>query len=51
MSPRRRLGWVVTGVMAVLMLMSAVPDVLRIPDAIAVFRPFAGLTFGSNAEL
>jgi hypothetical protein len=35
MSTQRRLGWVVTGVMAVLMLMSAVPDVLRIPDAIA----------------
>jgi hypothetical protein len=38
MNIQRRLGWVVTGLMAVLMLLSAVPDVLGIPDAIAVFR-------------
>jgi uncharacterized membrane protein YphA (DoxX/SURF4 family) len=32
------IGWTVTGLMAALMLLSAVPDVLRIPDALAVFR-------------
>ena len=31
-------GWVVTGLMAALMLLSAVPDVLQIPGALAVFR-------------
>ena len=31
-------GWAVTGLMAGLMLLSAVPDVLGIPDALAVFR-------------
>ena len=30
--------WFVTGLMAALMVLSAVPDVLRIPDALAVFR-------------
>jgi hypothetical protein len=32
------IGWTVTGLMAVLLLLSAVPDVLRIPDALAVFK-------------
>ena len=31
------IGWVVTGLMATLMVLSAVPDVLRIPGALAVF--------------
>jgi len=31
------IGWIVTGLMAALMLLSAVPDVLRIPDALLVF--------------
>jgi len=31
------IGWAVTGLMAALMLLSAVPDVLRIPGALAVF--------------
>ena len=31
-------GWTVTGLMATLLLLSAVPDVLRIPDALVVFR-------------
>lgn len=32
------IGWIVTGLMAALMLVSAVPDVLRIPDALLVFK-------------
>jgi len=32
------IGWAVTGLMAALMVLSAVPDVLRIPGALAVFR-------------
>ena len=31
-------GWIVTGLMAALMLLSAVPDVLRIPNALIVFK-------------
>ena len=38
MKARTWIGWAVTGLMAGLMLVSAVPDVLRIPDALAVFR-------------
>jgi DoxX-like protein len=38
MKARTWIGWIVTGLMAALMLLSAVPDVLRIPDALAVFR-------------
>jgi len=38
MKTRTWIGWVVTGLMAALMLLSAVPDVLRIPDALAVLR-------------
>src|SRR5262245_39056930 len=30
--------WILTGAMAALMLLSAIPDVLRIPDAVSVFR-------------
>jgi hypothetical protein len=38
MKARIWIGWVITGLMAALMLLSAVPDVLRIPDALGVFR-------------
>jgi hypothetical protein len=38
MKARIWIGWVVTALMAALMLLSAVPDVLRIPGALAVFR-------------
>ena len=38
MKARTWIGWAVTGLMAALMLLSAVPDVLRIPGALAVFR-------------
>ena len=38
MSPRRWIGWIVTGLMAALLLLSAVPDVLRIPGALLVFK-------------
>ena len=38
MKARIWIGWVVTGLMAGLMLMSAVPDVLRVPEAMSVFR-------------
>ncbi len=30
--------WIVTGLMAALIIVSAIPDVLQIPDAVAVFR-------------
>src|SRR5215475_3262500 len=32
------IGWIVTGLMAALLLLSAVPDVLRIPGALLVFN-------------
>ena len=32
------IGWIVTGLMATLMLLAAVPDVLRLPDAVSVFE-------------
>src|SRR4029079_5697708 len=38
MKARTWIGWLVTGLMAALMLLSAVPDVLRIPDALIVLR-------------
>jgi len=38
MKTARAIGWVVTGLMAALMVVSAVPDVLRIPGAVSVFR-------------
>ena len=37
MTARTWIGWVVTGLMAALMLLSAVPDVLRVPAALGVF--------------
>ena len=30
------IGWIVTGLMAALILLSAIPDLLRIPDAVSV---------------
>lgn len=38
MNARIWIGWVATGLMAALMLLSAVPDVLQIPGALAVFK-------------
>ena len=38
MGARTWIGWAVTGLMAALMLLSAAPDVLRVPGAVAVFR-------------
>ena len=38
MKARTWIGWGVTGLMAALMLLSAAPDVLRVPGAVAVFR-------------
>jgi hypothetical protein len=38
MKTRTWTGWIVTGLMAALMLLSALPDVLRIPDALLVFK-------------
>jgi len=38
MGTRVWIGWAATGLMATLMVLSAVPDVLRIPGALAVFR-------------
>jgi uncharacterized membrane protein YphA (DoxX/SURF4 family) len=32
------MSWTITGLMAALMLLSAVPDVLRVPGAVSVFR-------------
>ena len=37
MRSRSWVGWLVTGAMAALMLLSAVPDVLRIPGALMIF--------------
>lgn len=36
MGARSWIGWIVTGLMAALLLLSAVPDVLRIPGALQV---------------
>lgn len=38
MRARTWIGWIVTGLMAAFMLLSAVPDVLRIPIALLVFK-------------
>src|SRR5262245_36333320 len=38
MRTQRWIGWIVTGLMAALLLLSAVPDVLRIPGAVLVFN-------------
>lgn len=55
MSARTWSGWIVTGAMAALMLLSAVPDVLRIPDALMVFAhlgyPLYLLTFLGTAKI
>ena len=32
-----RSGWLVTGLMAALLLLSAIPDILRMPEALTVF--------------
>jgi hypothetical protein len=34
----RRLYWIVTGLMAAFMLMASIPDILRIPQAVDLFR-------------
>jgi DoxX-like protein len=38
MTDRTWIGWIVTGLMAALMSLSAVPDILRTPDALLVFK-------------
>jgi hypothetical protein len=38
MKTRTWIGWAVTGLMAALMLLSAVPDLLRVPEALSVFK-------------
>ena len=37
MRHRKRLYWIVTGLMAAFMLMASIPDILRIPQAVEVF--------------
>lgn len=37
MTARRWIGWIVTGLMAALLLLSAAPDVLQVPGALQVF--------------
>jgi DoxX-like protein len=55
--PRRlfRIGWIVTSAMAALMVLSAVPDVLRIPGALMIFAhlgyPSYLLTFLGTAKI
>src|SRR5262245_34692833 len=34
----KRLYWIVTGLMAVFVLMASIPDILRIPQAVDLFR-------------
>ena len=52
---RFRVGWLVTGAMAGLMVLSAVPDVLRIPGALMIFAhlgyPAYLLTFLGTAKI
>src|SRR5262245_45186513 len=38
MNARNWIGWILTALMAALLLLSAVPDVLRIPGALMVFN-------------
>jgi hypothetical protein len=38
MKTTKILYWIVTGLMAAFMLMASIPDVLQIPDAVAVFN-------------
>src|SRR4029453_5593072 len=62
MKREKRLYWIVTGLMAAFMLMASIPDILRIPQAVDLFRhlgyptyllPFLGIakTFGVIAIL
>jgi uncharacterized membrane protein YphA (DoxX/SURF4 family) len=37
MTTHKRLYWILTGLMAAFILMASVPDVLRVPQAVAVF--------------
>lgn len=37
MKKTKTIYWVITGLMAAFMLMASIPDVLRIPDAVATF--------------
>lgn len=51
-----RFGWLVTGLMAALMLLSAIPDILRMPDALTVFArlgypPYLLLFLGTAKSL
>jgi DoxX-like protein len=38
MTDRTWIGWIVTGLMAALMSLAGVPDILRTPDALLVFK-------------
>jgi hypothetical protein len=38
MKQGKRLYWIVTGLMAAFMLMASIPDILRIPQAVDLFR-------------
>ena len=38
MTLHTRASWTITGLMAALMLLSAVPDILRVPGALSVFK-------------
>jgi hypothetical protein len=62
MKTHKRLYWILTGVMAAFMLMASVPDILRVPQAVALFThlgyppyllPFIGIakTLGVAAIL
>ena len=55
MKIQRRIGWIVTGLIATLMVLSAVPDVLRFPAALSVFAhlgyPAYLLVFLGTAKL
>ena len=51
-----RCGWLVTGLMAALVLLSAIPDILRIPGALQVFTrlgypPYLLVFLGSAKNL
>src|SRR4030095_6433271 len=56
MKARIWIGWAVTGLMAALMLLSAVPDVLRVSEAMTVFKhlgypPYLPLFLGTAKML
>lgn len=38
MKGERWMGWIVTGLMAALIVLSAIPDVLQVPGAVSVLR-------------